>query len=212
MSLRDDLAGVLARDPRYTIQAYAFPVRIPRIHQEPEETVQARGRGRGKTPARTRHVSGRELCEGFRNLALNYYGLLALTVLGQWGIRSTSDIGEMVYNLIASGDLEKTPKDARPTSTTCTTSRPPSVGIMSWPWTMSLEVEGDRPMDARRLRLTAALILFLAWVGVLGTMAILSGRRPALRPRAAAPPGHSSGLAPGVLLTDDQLVVSRPSR
>ena len=24
MSLRDDLAGVLARDPRYPIQAYAF--------------------------------------------------------------------------------------------------------------------------------------------------------------------------------------------
>jgi len=53
-------------------------------------------------------------------------------------------------------------------------------------------------MDARRLRFTAALILFLAWVGALGTMAILSGRRPALRPRAAAPQGHSSVLAPGV--------------
>ncbi len=53
-------------------------------------------------------------------------------------------------------------------------------------------------MDARRLRLTAALILFLAWVGVLGTMAILSGRRPALRPRAAAPRGHSSLLPAGV--------------
>jgi len=53
-------------------------------------------------------------------------------------------------------------------------------------------------MDARRLRFTAALILFLAWVGVLGTMAILSGRRPALRPGAAAPQGHSSLLAPGV--------------
>ena len=28
-------------------------------------------------------------------------------------IRSTSDIGDLVYNLIASGDLEKTPKDSR---------------------------------------------------------------------------------------------------
>ncbi len=55
-------------------------------------------------------------------------------------------------------------------------------------------------MDARRLRFTAALILFLAWVGALGTMAILSGRRPALRPRAAAAlQGDSSVLAPGVL-------------
>ena len=38
---------------------------------------------------------------------------MALTVLRLWGIRSTSDIGEIVYNLIASGDLEKTPTDSR---------------------------------------------------------------------------------------------------
>jgi hypothetical protein len=54
-------------------------------------------------------------------------------------------------------------------------------------------------MDARRLRFVAALILFLAWVGALGTMAILSGRRPANRPRAATTEGHSSLRAPGVL-------------
>jgi len=54
-------------------------------------------------------------------------------------------------------------------------------------------------MDVRRLRFIAALILFLAWVGALGTMAILSGRRPALRPRAAAAEGHSSLHAPGVV-------------
>lgn len=29
------------------------------------------------------------------------------------GIRSTSDLGEIVYNLIASGDLEKAPSDSR---------------------------------------------------------------------------------------------------
>ncbi len=54
-------------------------------------------------------------------------------------------------------------------------------------------------MDARRLRFLAALILFLAWVGALGTMAVLSGRRPALRPRVAAPEGRSSLRVPGVL-------------
>jgi len=54
-------------------------------------------------------------------------------------------------------------------------------------------------MDARRLRLIAALMLYLAWVGALGTMAILSGRRPANRPRAAALERPSSFHAPGVL-------------
>jgi uncharacterized repeat protein (TIGR04138 family) len=46
-------------------------------------------------------------------LALRQFGLLAATVLGHWGVRSTSDIGEIVYNLIAAGDLEKTPTDSR---------------------------------------------------------------------------------------------------
>ena len=38
---------------------------------------------------------------------------MAITVLDEWGIRSTSDIGEIVYNLIASGDLDKTASDKR---------------------------------------------------------------------------------------------------
>ncbi len=58
-------------------------------------------------------MTGRELCEGARTLALQQYGLLARLVLGQWGIQSTSDLGEIVYNLIAAGHLEKTPTDRR---------------------------------------------------------------------------------------------------
>ena len=37
----------------------------------------------------------------------------AATVLAHWGVRSTSDIGDIVYNLIAAGDLEKTAADSR---------------------------------------------------------------------------------------------------
>ena len=54
-----------------------------------------------------------ELCEAVRKLALRQYGLLAGTVLAHWGVRSTSDIGDIVYNLIAAGDLEKTDGDSR---------------------------------------------------------------------------------------------------
>jgi uncharacterized repeat protein (TIGR04138 family) len=115
MSLRDDLTVVLARDPRYSIHAYAFVFEAleytKNLKQRSKPHQQARRRGRA--PASSRHVSGRELCEGARRLALGQYGLLALTVLNRWGIRSTSDLGEIVYNLIASGDLEKTPNDSR---------------------------------------------------------------------------------------------------
>ena len=115
MSLRDDLAGVLARDSRYTIQAYAF------VFEALEHTRHLRRLARAKVRSRrarqaasvSGHVTGRELCLGLRDLALKQYGLMTITVLAQWGILATSDVGEMVYNLIASGDFEKTPGDAR---------------------------------------------------------------------------------------------------
>jgi uncharacterized repeat protein (TIGR04138 family) len=109
MSLRDDLAGVLARDPRYSIGAYTFVFEALEYTKNLKQRARNRGRGTGDS----RHVTGRELCEGARHMALNHYGLLAITVLKTWGIRSTSDLGEIVYNLIASGDLEKTPTDSR---------------------------------------------------------------------------------------------------
>ena len=36
-----------------------------------------------------------------------------MAVLGQWGVRSTSDLGDIVFNLIQSGDLEKNDRDSR---------------------------------------------------------------------------------------------------
>lgn len=112
MSLRDDLANVLARDPRYSIHAYAF------VFEALEYTKTMLRRTKGRQARRGRqlvpqHVSGQQLCEGVRRLALDHFGLMALTVLNLWGLHSTSDIGEVVYNLIASGDLEKTPADSR---------------------------------------------------------------------------------------------------
>jgi uncharacterized repeat protein (TIGR04138 family) len=118
MSLRDDLAAVLARDPRYSIHAYAFVFEALEYTKNLKRRSQGRPRTvsqivRARSSASSRHVTGRELCEGARRLALDHYGLMALTVLKLWGIRSTADLGEMVYNLIAVGDLEKTPTDSR---------------------------------------------------------------------------------------------------
>ena len=111
--LRDDLAGVLARDPRYSIHAYAFVFEALEYTKTMKQRARARARSRGRSSAESRHVTGRELCEGARLLALNHYGLMAMTVLGLWGIRSTSNLGDIVYHLIESGDLEKTPNDSR---------------------------------------------------------------------------------------------------
>lgn len=54
-----------------------------------------------------RHISGRELAEGVRDLALDRFGLLARTVLAHWGIRATEDVGEIVFALVDGGMLVK---------------------------------------------------------------------------------------------------------
>ena len=52
-----------------------------------------------------RHISGRELAEGCRDLALERYGPMARSVLEFWGIRSTRDLGELVFALVDCGVL-----------------------------------------------------------------------------------------------------------
>jgi uncharacterized repeat protein (TIGR04138 family) len=112
MSLRDDLAAVLARDSRYSIHAYAFVFEAISYTKNHGAGIRPRGPAKARLST-SRHVTGRQLCEGACAMALAQYGYLAKIVLRQWGLRSTSDLGEVVYNLIASGDLEKTTSDSR---------------------------------------------------------------------------------------------------
>jgi uncharacterized repeat protein (TIGR04138 family) len=123
MSLRDQLPRIIALDPRFSVDAYAFVLEAldyARIQKLNALRLRARSAGtarsaraKGRLPRSANHVTGQELCHSARALALRQYGLLAATVLGHWGIRSTSNIGDIVYNMIATGDLEKTPSDSR---------------------------------------------------------------------------------------------------
>jgi uncharacterized repeat protein (TIGR04138 family) len=58
-----------------------------------------------------RHISGRELAEGCRDLALERWGLMAQTVLEFWGISTTRDLGEIVFALVDLGVLVKQEDD-----------------------------------------------------------------------------------------------------
>ena len=64
----------------------------------------------GRLPAR-RHLSGAELAWSCRDFALEQFGLLAPTVLAHWGIRSTEDLGRIVFLLIDVGLLARQPSD-----------------------------------------------------------------------------------------------------
>ncbi|MEQ9069739.1 MAG: hypothetical protein RLO18_23600, partial [Gimesia chilikensis] len=57
------------------------------------------------------HVSGQELLEGVRVLALKQFGLMTQTVFKQWGVHSTKDFGKMVFEMIEHGRMRKTDND-----------------------------------------------------------------------------------------------------
>ncbi len=58
-----------------------------------------------------RHVTGREVLEGIRELALRQFGFMAKTVFLEWGVERTEDFGEIVFQLIREGILSKTDQD-----------------------------------------------------------------------------------------------------
>lgn len=85
------------------------PVESGRRRGSPAGSRGTAGRGRSGE----RHVSGRELCEAARLYGLQQYGFLAPKVLETWGIRATGDFGELVFNMIAAGQMRKTRADRR---------------------------------------------------------------------------------------------------
>jgi uncharacterized repeat protein (TIGR04138 family) len=95
---------IRAKDPRYQREGYVF-VREALDHTQRSIGKDERGR--------RRHVTGQELLSGIRDFALRQFGPMAMTVLEEWGIRSSQDFGEMVFNMIEIGLLAKTEKDSR---------------------------------------------------------------------------------------------------
>ncbi len=105
------LAGVVRQDPRYAYEAYEF------VFAALTHTQRTLGRVPREVPegeiGREHHVSGPELLEGIRDLALREFGLMARTVFHMWGIERTGDFGEIVFNLLASSLMSKTEEDTR---------------------------------------------------------------------------------------------------
>ncbi|MEM8782792.1 MAG: Minf_1886 family protein [Planctomycetota bacterium] len=58
-----------------------------------------------------RHVSGRQLCGGLRDFAVQQFGLMALTVLRYWGIHRCEDFGSIVFAMVDAGVMHKTDGD-----------------------------------------------------------------------------------------------------
>ena len=110
------IVELLKEDSRYTFDAYVFVFEslsyAQNVLEMGEEAASEQGEeGEDETPQR--HVSGQQLCEAVRQFALEQYGYMAKDVLASWGIHSTGDFGEIVFNLIRIGQMRKTPEDNR---------------------------------------------------------------------------------------------------
>ena len=105
------LAEVVRRDPRFAYEAYEF------LYEALNHTQKMLGRLPSGEVAegaeRQHHVSGPELLAGIRDLALREFGLMARTVFHMWGIQRTDDFGDIVFNLVEAGLMNKTEEDTR---------------------------------------------------------------------------------------------------
>ena len=116
---------LLQKDRRYKLEAYSFvrdalayaqdvlrmgveqPIEIePEVSDEAEFEQQA-------APRLERHLTGGQLCEAIRLYALEQYGYMAKVVLDSWGVHTTSDFGEIVYNLIKIDYMKQAKTDRR---------------------------------------------------------------------------------------------------
>jgi uncharacterized repeat protein (TIGR04138 family) len=60
-----------------------------------------------------RHITGAELAHACRTMAIERFGVTARLVLEHWGVRSTRDVGDIVFTLVDLGLLISQPQDSR---------------------------------------------------------------------------------------------------
>jgi uncharacterized repeat protein (TIGR04138 family) len=90
----EDICG---KDSRYREDAYVFVMEALAYTQ--------------KKFKRPKHVKGEEMLQGMRELLLNKFGPMTMTVLNHWGIKRTEDFGNVVFNLVENRILSKTEDD-----------------------------------------------------------------------------------------------------
>ena len=94
----------LADDTPYPPGAFSFvndglAFTVERVHGE-----------EGAGPKR--HVTGRDLCHGLRDLAVQRYGLLARAVLKHWNITCCEDFGNIVFHMVNHEVFSATEEDS----------------------------------------------------------------------------------------------------
>jgi uncharacterized repeat protein (TIGR04138 family) len=105
-----ELLDLALKDGRYAWEAYEFALEAighaaRMFGKDPP--------GDGETAGPEHHVTGRELLESVCDLARREFGLMAPVVFDLWGVRTTGDVGEVVFAMIGAGILFKTDADRK---------------------------------------------------------------------------------------------------
>ncbi len=91
------IENICEKDRRYKADAYDFVMEALSYTQ--------------KKFRRPKHVTGAELLDGMKELLMERYGPMALSVLHHWGIGTTEDFGHIVFNLVENKILSKSEND-----------------------------------------------------------------------------------------------------
>ena len=100
LAFRDGIMDrIRLREPRFDERAYLFVLGALEFCQQRLEE--------------RRHISGKELALACRDLALEKFGVMAGLVLEHWGVRSSADLGDVVFTLVDLGLLMSQASDSR---------------------------------------------------------------------------------------------------
>ncbi len=109
--------NLLQSDRRYKFEAYNFvreslnraqqKTLVASVDDETDEILLE------SSVPESNHITGQQLCDACRLYAMDQYGFMAPKVLASWGIHSTGDFGEIVYNLIGIDQMRKSDNDRR---------------------------------------------------------------------------------------------------
>ena len=91
------ISHIYDKDPRYYPEAYEFVMEALSFSQ--------------KRFKKSKHVSGEELLAGINALLLKKFGPMTMIVLKYWGIKTTDDFGNIVFNLVENKVLAKDTQD-----------------------------------------------------------------------------------------------------
>ncbi|MFA7231772.1 MAG: Minf_1886 family protein [Victivallaceae bacterium] len=96
--LKDKIAHILKRDKTYPADAYEF---VSAAVIFTVEQLQAE-----------KHINARQLLEGIKEYAVKQYGPFSGEVLKDWGLRTASDAGKIVFALVAEKALSASEEDS----------------------------------------------------------------------------------------------------